>query len=290
MGNSMDGRVCLVTGATQGIGLVTARELAALGASVSIVARSPERGRAAAAEIERAGGGRSVGLFLADLSLLAEVRRVAAEIAEKLPAVHVLVNNAGAIHQTRKVTAEGLETTFATNHLAYFLLTELLLPRLEASGHPGRTARIVNVASRAHVRAGRLDYDNLMYERGYAPMRAYQRSKLANVLHTYELARRLAGKPVTANCLHPGVIATGFGRNDGGFFKLLIRVAAPFMKSPEDGARTTVYLASSSEVEGVSGQYFVDCKPHRSSRISNDVDEARRLWDRSVALTQRGAV
>src|SRR5262249_52128297 len=158
--------------------------------------------------------------------------------------LHVLVNNAGAANQTRKVTAEGLEVTFAANHLAYFLLTHELLPLLEAAGQPGRTARIVNVASEAH-RSARLDMDDLMSERGYSPMRVYGNSKLCNILFTYELARRLAGKPVTANCLHPGVVATGFGKNDPGWFRVLVKLGSPFLLSPEKGARTQIYLASS---------------------------------------------
>ncbi len=284
----MKGRVVVVTGATQGIGLVTARELARMGAAVSIVGRNAERTRAVADEIGRDAGAQ-VDVFLADLSLMAEVRRLAAEIRGKLDKLHVLVNNAGAIHQTRKVTSEGLETTLATNHLAYFLLTNELLPILEASGEPGRTARIVNVASQAHLRA-RLDMDDLMLEHGYAPMRAYGNSKLANILFTYELARRLEGKPVTANCLHPGVVATGFGRNDSGLFKLAVRLASPFFLTPEKGAQTSIYLASSPEVEGVSGKYFDRCKPRRSRASSYDEALQKRLWDRSVALTQLGAV
>jgi NAD(P)-dependent dehydrogenase (short-subunit alcohol dehydrogenase family) len=282
MTNELSGRVCLITGATQGIGKVTARVLAAMGAEVTIVARDEGRGRAAAQEI-------GAGLLLADLSLMADVRRIAEEFRTTHDKLHILINNAGAANQTRKVTAEGLEVTFAANHLSYFLLTHELLPLLEAAGAPGRTARIVNVASAAH-RGARLDMDDLMSERSYAPMGAYGRSKLCNILFTYELARRLAGKPVTANCLHPGVIASGFGRNDPGFFKLLVRLGSPFLMSPEKGARTSIYLASSPEVEGVSGTYFDRCRPKRSSRVSYDEELARRLWDRSVALTQAGAL
>jgi NAD(P)-dependent dehydrogenase (short-subunit alcohol dehydrogenase family) len=288
MTQSMQGRVCLVTGATQGIGKVTALELAKMGAKVSIVARSAERGQAVADEIAKAAGG-EVGLFLADLSLMAEVRRLAGEVKAKHERLHVLVNNAGAIHQTRKLTGEGLEMTFATNHLSYFLLTNELLPLLEAAGEPGRTARIVNVASQAHLR-GHLDFDDLMSEKSYSPFGAYGTSKLCNILFTYELARRLAGKPVTANCLHPGVVATGFGRNDGGLFKLVIRIASTFFLTPEKGARTQIYLASSPEVEGVTGKYFDKCKPRKSRPSSYDEDVQKRLWDRSVALTQLGAV
>jgi len=288
MTTGMTGRVCLVTGATQGIGKITALELARMGAKVWIVGRDASRTRDAADEIGKAAGS-EVGTFIADLSLMADVRRLAGEIKGKLERLHVLVNNAGAIHQSRKVTGEGLEMTFATNHLAYFLLTGELLPLLEASGEAGRAARIVNVSSQAHTRA-RFDMEDLMAEKSYAPFTAYGNSKLANILFTYEMARRLKGKPVTANCLHPGVVATGFGRNDGGFFKLIIRMASPFFLSPEKGAETSIYLASSPEVEGVSGQYFDKCKPRRSVKISYDETLQARLWDRSVALTQSGAV
>jgi NAD(P)-dependent dehydrogenase (short-subunit alcohol dehydrogenase family) len=220
---------------------------------------------------------------------MAEVRRLGAEVKAKHEKLHVLVNNAGAIHTTRKLTAEGLETTFATNHLSYFLLTNELLPNIEAAGEPGRTARIVNVASQAHLRA-KLDMDDLMSEKSYSAFRVYGNSKLCNILFTYELARRLAGKPVTANCLHPGVVATGFGRNEEGLFKLAVRLASVFFITPEKGARTQIYLASSPEVEGVSGKYFDKCKERRSRPSSYDEALQKRLWDRSVALTQLGAV
>jgi NAD(P)-dependent dehydrogenase (short-subunit alcohol dehydrogenase family) len=283
----MAGRVCLVTGATQGIGKVTARELARMGAEVILVARSRERGEAAVAEIAEATG-RTPELRLADLGLLSEVRRLAAEVRAAHARLHVLINNAGAMHTARKLTAEGLETTVAVNHLAYFLLARELLPLLEASGTPERKARIVNVASRAHFRA-RLDLDDLqLARRGYGhPLFQYSNSKLMNVLHTYELARRLAGSNVTANCLHPGVIASGFGRNDRGPFAWAIRLAAPFMLSPERGAETTIHLATSPEVEGVSGKYFDAKKPRRSSRASYDEVTQRRLWELSEELVDR---
>jgi NAD(P)-dependent dehydrogenase (short-subunit alcohol dehydrogenase family) len=285
MSDQMKGRVCLVTGATQGIGKVTARELARMGATVVIVARSRERGEAVVREIIDVTGNGGVELLLSDLSLMSEVRRLAAEVGARHERLHVLVNNAGAVHASRKVTAEGLEMTFAVNHLSYFLLTLLLLPLLEASGTPGWRARIVNVSSRAHRRA-RLDLDDLQLEkRSYGHyLFQYANTKLMNILFTYELARRLEGKAVTANCLHPGVVATGFGRNDRGLLHLGIRIAARFMLTPEKGADTSIYLASSPEVEGVSGRYFDRRRPVPSSRASTDVAAQRRLWDLSARI------
>jgi NAD(P)-dependent dehydrogenase (short-subunit alcohol dehydrogenase family) len=280
------GRVCLVTGATQGIGLVTARELARMGADVTIVGRDPARTEAARQAIHSATS-RSVDVLLADLSRMAEVRRVAADFRGKHDRLDVLVNNAGAMHTSRKVTAEGLETTFATNHLAYFLLVKLLLPLLEKAGTPERKARIVNVASAAHGR-GRLDLDDLQLERHPygGPMAQYSASKLMNVMFTYELARRLEGKNVTANCLHPGVVNTGFGKNDQGWFKTMIKVASLFLISPEKGAETSIYLATSPEVEGVSGKYFDKSRARNSSRASYDQAAQRRLWDISESLVE----
>ena len=282
MSSALSGRVCLVTGATQGIGKVTALELARRGADVLIVARDPARGAAAVEAIREAG---KCELLLADLSKMSDVRALADEVTRRRDRLHVLVNNAGAMHTHRKVTAEGLETTFATNHLAYFLLTQRLLPLLERGGTPERKARIVNVASAAHLR-GQLDFDDLQRERGSygGPMAQYSASKLMNIMFTYELARRLAGKHVTANCLHPGVVATGFGRNDEGWLKSLIRIGSVFFISPEKGAETSIYLATSEDVEGVSGKYFDKCRPRHSSRASYDEAAQRRLWDYSESL------
>ena len=256
MNGGMNGRVVVITGATQGIGKFTALALAKMGAEVTIVARSAERGQA----------------------VVDEIRTTTAN-----PKIDVLVNNAGAINTTRKVTSEGLELTFSTNHLAYFLLTELLLPQLEAAGTPGRKARIVNVASNAHKRA-KLDMDDLQLERGFAAFRAYSNSKVCNLLFTFELARRLAGKNVVVNCLHPGVVATGFGRNDRSLLHLGIMIAAPFFLTPEKGAQTSIHLASAPEVEGVTGLYFSRKKPARSTRTSLNEALARQLWEKSEAL------
>jgi NAD(P)-dependent dehydrogenase (short-subunit alcohol dehydrogenase family) len=284
MSEDMTGRLCVVTGVTQGIGRVTARELARRGAEVILVARNRERGELVVAEIAQATG-REPALRVADLALLAEVRRLAAELRRDHDRLHVLVNNAGAMHTTRKVTSEGLEMTLAVNHLAYFLLARELLPRLEAGGTPERKARIVNVASRAH-RNARLDLDDLQLEkRSYGhPLFQYANSKLMNILFTYELARRLEGSNVTANCLHPGVVATGFGHNDRGVLDWAIRIASPFFISPEKGAETSIYLAASPEVEGVSGKYFDRKRPVRSTRASYDEATQRRLWELSERL------
>jgi NAD(P)-dependent dehydrogenase (short-subunit alcohol dehydrogenase family) len=252
---------------------------------VLIVARDPARGEAARRDVEAATG-RTIEVLGADLSLMADVRRVAGEVRSRRDRLHGLVNNAGAMHTRRKVTAEGLEMTFAVNHLAYFLLVRELLPLLEASGTAERKARIINVASTAHRRA-RLDLDDLQLERRpYGPaLQQYSNTKLMNILFTYELARRLEGKPVTANCLHPGVVATGFGHNDRGLMHLAISIAAPFFLSPERGARTQLYLATSPEVEGVSGRYFARSREAQSRRASLDRETQRRLWEQSETLT-----
>ena len=275
----MTGRTVLVTGGTGGIGLATAAGLAGLGARVGIVGRDAARGEAAAARLRGAGG--LVDVFTADLSAQREVRRLAGEVLAAYPRLDVLVNNAGGYWATRHTTEDGLERTFAVNHLAPFLLTDLLLERLRASA----PARVVTVSSGAQA-MGRIDLDDLQGVRGYSGQRAYNQSKLANVLFTYELARRLEGSGVTANVLHPGVVRTNFGREDAkGWMRLLLPVVRPFLKSPEQGAATSVYLASSPEVEGVTGRYFVDRRAKDSSRASRDAALAARLWERSAQLT-----
>jgi NAD(P)-dependent dehydrogenase (short-subunit alcohol dehydrogenase family) len=219
-------------------------------------------------------------LELADLSSQAEIRALAARLQDRLQRLDVLVNNAGSIIPERRLTADGLEATFATNHLGYFLLTSLLLDTLKASA----PSRIVNVASDAH-RRGHIDLDDLQADKSYRPFRAYSDSKLANVLFTYELARRLAGTGVTANSLHPGVVRTGFGREYRGVMKLVWRIGGLFMISAVQGARTIVYLASSPDVAGVTGEYFARCRPVTSSTASRDAELARRLWEASEKLT-----
>jgi len=278
---SMAGKYVLVTGGTGGIGKATAAGLAALGARVGITGRDQGRAAAAAADIRAATGSRAVDIFAADMSSQAEVRRLAAQVLGTYPRLDVLVNNVGGFWAHRHVTADGLEHTFALNHLASFLLTSLLLDRLTASA----PARIVTVSSGAHAQ-GRLDFDDLQGERNYSGQRAYSQSKLANVVFTYQLARRLAGTGVTATAAHPGVVATSFGTEDhAAHMGIMIRVARPLMKTPSRGALTPIYLASSPEAEGVTGQYFAGRKPKASSKASYDTAAAARLWQASAALT-----
>jgi NAD(P)-dependent dehydrogenase (short-subunit alcohol dehydrogenase family) len=277
----MAGKFVLVTGGTGGIGRATAIGLAALGARVGITGRDQARTEAAAAGIRAAPGSPAVDAFAADLSAQAGVRRLAARVLDAYPRLDVLVNNVGGFWAHRHVTADGLERTFALNHLAPFLLTNLLLDRLTASA----PARIVTVSSAAHAQ-GRLDFDDLQSERNYSGQQAYSQSKLANVMFTYELARRLAGTGVTATAAHPGVVATSFGTEDqAAHLGIMIRVARPFMKTPAQGALTTVYLASSPQAEGVTGQYFAHRKPKASTKASYDTAAAARLWQASADLT-----
>ncbi len=275
----MRGKTCVVTGATGGIGKATAVALAEMGARIVLVARDSTRGDLAAAEIKAKSGNGEVEVVRADLSSLDSVRNLAAEIGQRYPKLHVLVNNAGGVNMRRRTTVDGLELTFATNHLSHFLLTNLLMPLLKLSA----PARIITVSSHAH-RRGHIDFDDLQAERHYRGVAAYGQSKLANILFTYELARRLVGTQVTANCLHPGVVATSFGRGPG-WLGLTVRLLAPFLLSAEEGARTSVYLCSSPHVEGASGKYFVRCKERLSSRYSYDAEAAKRLWEVSLSLT-----
>jgi NAD(P)-dependent dehydrogenase (short-subunit alcohol dehydrogenase family) len=283
MSQNMQGKICLITGASLGIGKETALGLARRGAQVVIMGRDAERTRAAADRIGREAGMEKVAFLLADLSSQAEVRRVAREFKDKYSRLHVLVNNAGAIFTRRETTIEGFERTWALNHLSYFLLTQELLELLKASA----PARIVNVASTMHT-GGIIDFDDLQGEKSYGGIRAYSQSKLANVLFTYALARRLEGTGITANCLHPGVVATGFGQNTPGALKLLLRLARPFLTTAEQGAATSIYLASSADVEGTSGMYFAKCKPAHSSAASHDKALQERLWELSLRQIGQG--
>jgi retinol dehydrogenase-14 len=276
----MAGKTVLVTGGTSGIGRATAMALTALGARVAITGRDRTRAEAAAVEIRTATGNPDVDAFGADLSSQAEVHRLAAEVLDAYPRLDVLVNNVGGYWATRHVTADGLEHTFAVNHLAAFLLTDLLLDRLKASA----PARVVTVSSNAQS-LGTIDFADLQGERRYSGQLAYNQSKLASVMFTYELARRLTGTGVTANVLHPGVVNSGFGAEDPSrIFKYLVPFWRPFMKTPQQGAATSIYLASSPEVEGVTGRYFANSRPRPSNDASYDVAAAARLWQVSAGL------
>lgn len=283
---SIEGKQVLLTGASRGIGKATALELARRGANLSLLVRDRERGEKVVEEIRALGKSGRTDLFVADLSSLKDVRRVAAEFLDKHDRLDVLLNNAGAINMDPEKTVDGYERTFATNHLAYFLLTELLLDRLKKSA----PSRIINVASEAH-RQGRLDFDDLMFEkRGYGGFAAYGASKLANILFTRELAKRLEGTGVTANSLHPGVIASGFGRNNQGVFGFIMRnLAGPFLGSEESGARTSVYLATAPEVEGKTGLYWKSSRESTPTRSARDDEAAAKLWKASEELVERVA-
>lgn len=281
----MKGKVCVVTGASSGIGRVTALELAKLGATVAMVCRNPERGEAARDEIREESRSETVHLLIADLSSQKDIRRVAVEIGERFDRLDVLVNNAGLALPHRMLTEDGIEMVFAVNHIAYFLLTNLLVDMLKKSA----PARIVNVASQAHRRAT-LDLDDIELTRGYSMWGAYCRSKLANILFTYELARRLSGTGVTVNAVHPGTVRTNIWAAAPAWVRPILAVASPFMRSPEKGAETLVWLASSPEVEGMSGRYFIDLRAAQSSPLTYDEALARRLWVTSERLASLGAV
>jgi retinol dehydrogenase 14 len=286
MSGPLAGRTVLITGATSGIGRATALGLARMGARVAITGRDRIRTEDTAREIRSAASGR-VDAFVADLSAQSEVRRLATEMLQNLSRIDVLINNVGGYWNTRHITVDGLERTFALNHLAPFLLTNLLLDRLKQSA----PARVVTVSSNAHAQGRRIDFDDLQGERSYSGTRAYSQSKLANLLFTYELARQLQAthlldQPlVTVNALHPGVVSTSFGAEDPATVqRVLIRFFRPLMKSPAQGAVTSIHVASAPEVEQVTGQYFANSKPTRSSRPSYDATAAARLWQVSSDL------
>jgi retinol dehydrogenase-14 len=275
----MKGKVAVITGGTSGVGRAAAIELARQGASLLLVGR--HRGRAADTEreIREIARGVAVRTFIADLSSLAQVRRVAGEILDYTGRIDVLFNNAGAFQPSRKTTADGFETTFATNHLAYYLLTRLLLDRIRQSS----PARVINTASETH-RSCSLDFDDLQNERRYRMAATYGKSKLANLMFTYELARRLDGSGVTANAFHPGWTATRMGLDDGLLSSLVRGVSRLLARTPKRGAETAVWLASSPEMEGITGKYFLDCREHKSNAASHDEEAQRRLWDVSARM------
>jgi NAD(P)-dependent dehydrogenase (short-subunit alcohol dehydrogenase family) len=282
--NHLEGKICLVTGSTSGIGKVTARELAKQGATVVLVSRTRAKGEATQTEITQATGNPHLELLVADLSLLADVRRLASEFQHTNSHLHLLVNNAGCAYPTRTLTSEGLEATLVVNYLAPFLLTELLLYTLKASA----PARIVNVSSAQHANA-HIDFDNLQGEKKYGNLSTYNQAKLAVLLWTYELARRLEGTGVTVNALHPGITATNFPSGMTGVLAWGMKLSKPFLLTPEKGAQTTLYLATSPEVEGVTGKYFVKSQETKSSNGSYDQTVGSRLWEVNEQLVVRTA-
>jgi retinol dehydrogenase 12 len=285
MAENMKGKVVVITGATSGIGQVAAEKLAAMGARIVQVARDKERGQAAMARLNQTAPGVAHSIYHADLSRLSEMRRVATDIAQAEPRIDVLINNAGAMFGTRQLTQDGLERTFALNHMSYFMMTQLLCDRLTAAA----PARVVNTASDAHT-SGTVDFDDLQSEKAYRSnlkdwmryggpaFKVYASSKLMNILYTRELARKLAGTGVTANSLHPGFVSTRFGDQTGGLIGVGIGIAKRFALTPEQGAETLVYLASSPDVASVTGEYFHRCRPATPSREAQDDAKAQRLW------------
>jgi NAD(P)-dependent dehydrogenase (short-subunit alcohol dehydrogenase family) len=274
----MKGKVVVITGATSGIGEIAAQRLAAMGARIVLVARDTVRGQKTLAGLGSSGAGALHSAYYADLSRISEMKRVAAEIAAAEPRIDVLINNAGALFGTRKATADDLEQTFATNHMAYFVLTLGLRDRLFAAS----PARVVSTASDAH-KGYALDFDDLQATKSYSAISAYGRSKLCNILFTRELARRWSAAGVTANCLHPGFVATRFGDASGGVLSRVVRLAKTFAISPEKGAETIVYLASSPDVSQ-NGEYFYKCRPATPTAAGRDDEAARRLWAESEKI------
>ena len=275
----MKGKVVVITGGTSGIGEVAARRLAVMGARIVLVARDAARGQESLARLAQSGAGVTHSIYYGDLSRISETKRVAAQIAAAEPRIDVLINNAGALFGTRQVTADNLEQTFATNHMAYFALTMGLRESLFAAS----PARVVSTASAAH-QGYTLDFDDLQAAKGYSAIKAYGRSKLCNILFTRELARRWSGKGVTANCLHPGFVASRFGDGSGGLLSRVVRVAKVFAISPEKGAQTIVYLASSPDVGAISGEYFYKCRPATPTAGGRDDAAAKRLWMESAEI------
>ena len=275
----MKGKTVVITGGTSGIGEIAAEQLAQMGARIVLIARDKSRGEATLARLRERAPGLAHTVHYADLTRIPEMKRVVAQIAESEPRIDVLINNAGAMFGSRQLTGDGLEYTFALNHMAYFVVTEGLRERLQASA----PARIINTSSGAH-RGARLDFDDLQLVKDFSAMKAYSRSKLCNILFTRELARRLHGTGVTANCLHPGFVATRFGDQSGGLISRFIGLAKLFAISPEKGAETLVYLASSPDVAETTGAYFYKCRPITPSQAALDDRAAMLLWERSEAL------
>ena len=281
----MQGKTVVVTGGTSGIGEVAAFRLAGQGARIVLIARDPKRGGVTLSMLKQANPAADHKVHYGDLSSIADMKRVATEVANTEPRIDVLVNNAGAVFLSRQTSVDGLEMTFATNHMNYFVVTNILLDRLKAT--PG--ARIVSTASEAH-KSGKLDFDDLQSAKSYSTFRVYGTSKLCNILFTRELARRVDGTGVTANCLHPGFVGTRLGQNNATnfFIKALARTIMTFGISPEEGAKTIIHLASSPDVATISGEYFYKCKVAEPSLAAQDDDAAKRLWDVSAKIAGVG--
>jgi NAD(P)-dependent dehydrogenase (short-subunit alcohol dehydrogenase family) len=276
-----DNKIYLVTGATAGVGKATARILAEKGGTVVVVSRNADKCAATAEEIKQTTGNGGVAFIQADLSSQQDIGRLARQFLDRYSRLDALVNNAGALFTSRQVSVDGIEMTWALNHLNYFLLTHLLMPVLKAAP----AARVVNVSSDAH-RMARLNFDDLEGKKRYSGWMAYGQSKLANIMFTYELARRLSGTAITTNALHPGLVASDFGVNNGLFGRLYRKVANLFALKPEEGAQTSIYLATSPEVEGITGRYFEKCKEKPSSSVSYDQDDWTRLWQVSAEMAK----
>ena len=293
MAKNMKNKVVVITGATSGIGQVAAEKLAAMGARIVQVARDKQRGQAAIARLNQIAPGIGHAIYYADLSRLREMKRIAAEIAQAEPRIDVLMNNAGAMFGTRQLTEDGLERTFALNHMSYFMMTQGLRDRLAASA----PSRVVNTASDAHT-SGTVDFNDLQSEKAYRStlrdwlrsggpaFKVYARSKLMNILYTRELARKLTGTGVTANSLHPGFVATRFGDQTGGLIGFGVGIAKRFALTPEQGAETLVYLASSPDLAATTGEYFHKCRPATPSKEAQDDDKAQRLWLETSKIAQ----
>ena len=280
MTENLNGKVCLITGATSGIGKASAMQLASMGAEIVFVARNKEKAEKLK-EALKASTGKDATSIIADLSSQEEVKRAAGEFLSLNKPLHILLNNAGIVNTTRKETVDGFEEVFAVNHLAYYALTVMLMNKLIENG----PSRIVNVASSAHTFIKELDFEDLQSKNDYKTMQAYGKSKLANILFTRELAERLEGKGVTVNCLHPGVVDTEIISSNSLFLKLLTTLAKPFFRKPDKGAETSVYLCSSPEVEKETGGYYLDCKIEKISAAARSKENASKLWQVSSQLT-----
>ena len=281
MKENLQGKVCLITGATNGIGEEAAKQIALMGAEIVFIARNPVKANELNKTLKSLTGKESTSI-IADLSSQLEVKRAADKFLSLNKPLHILLNNAGIMNTSRKETVDGLEEVFSVNHLAYYSLTLLLMDKLIANG-PGR---IVNVASGAHMFIKEMNFDDLQSEKEYKTMRVYGQSKLANILFTRELSEKLEGKGITVNCLHPGFVNTGFGSNNSPTLgRILMAMARPFSRKTDKGAETSIYLCVSPEVEGISGEYYIDCEVSKISGAARSKDNAEKLWNISSELT-----